>query len=96
MFFIHNFVSLEEYSLPPQRTRKLPNRSKMPQLRVIVCASNLLNINYFQLGESTPRPEKYEDIQLCVTRVNPVKISLLSEIREHGGGVVATPGWSDA
>ena len=26
--------SLEEYSLPPQRMRKLPNRSKMPQLRV--------------------------------------------------------------
>jgi len=30
-FSNHN---LEEYSLPPQRTRKLPNRSKMPQLRV--------------------------------------------------------------
>jgi len=30
-FSNHN---LDEFSLPPQRTRKLPNRSKMPQLRV--------------------------------------------------------------
>jgi len=30
-FSNHN---LEEYTLPPQRMRKLPNRSKMPQLRV--------------------------------------------------------------
>lgn len=27
-------TNLEEYSLPPQRSRKLPNRSKLPQLRV--------------------------------------------------------------
>merc|ERR1719384_335880 len=26
--------NLEDYTLPPQRTRKLPNRSKLPQLRV--------------------------------------------------------------
>jgi len=27
-------TNMEDYSLPPQRTRKLPNRSKLPQLRV--------------------------------------------------------------
>ena len=31
---LHYFISCDEHSLPPQRTRKLPNRSRVPQLRL--------------------------------------------------------------